>query len=59
MNQFYDWSMCSVGVEGVILVSYAALSTAIANTVLNITLISVLGINGAVISTIMSYIIST
>ena len=59
VNQFYDWLMCSVGVEGVKLVSYAALSTAVANIVLNITLIPVLGITGAVISTIMSYIIST
>lgn len=59
VNQFYDWLMCSVGVEGVKLVSYAALSTAIANIVLNITLIPILGITGAVISTIMSYVIST
>ncbi len=59
VNQFYDWLMCSVGVEGVKLVSYAALSTAIANIVLNIALIPTLGINGAVISTIMSYTIST
>lgn len=59
VNQFYDWLMCSVGIEGVKLVSYAALSTAIANIALNIALIPILGINGAVISTIMSYVIST
>ena len=59
VNQFYDWLMCSVGIDGVKLVSYAALSTAIANIALNIVLIPVLGIKGAVISTIMSYIIST
>lgn len=59
VNQFYDWLMCSVGVEGVKLVSYAALLTAIVNIALNIMLIPTLGINGAVISTILSYIMST
>lgn len=59
INQFYDWLMCSVGIEGVKWVSYAALSTAVANVILNITLIPVLGINGAVISTIISYVLST
>jgi len=59
VNQFYDWLMCSVGIAGAKLASYAALSTAIANFALNIVLIPVLGINGAVISTIMSYIVST
>ena len=58
VKQFYDWLICAVGIEGIKFVSYVALLMAIVNIVFNMTLIPTIGIYGAIISTIISYIIS-
>ncbi len=59
VNQAYGQLMASIGEKGIKIMSLAAISMAIINVSANIMLIPIWGLNGAVISTIISYIIST
>jgi O-antigen/teichoic acid export membrane protein len=54
----YGWLMNSVGKKGIRITSFAALTMAIVNIILNFLLIPILGIEGAVIALIISYILS-
>jgi len=58
VDSIYGWLMNAVGMEGVKITSKAAVVLALVNIILNITLIQLIGIEGAIISTIVSYIIS-
>jgi O-antigen/teichoic acid export membrane protein len=50
--------MNAVGRKGIRLTSFAAIIIALANIFLNILLIPLIGIKGAIIATIISYILS-
>ncbi|MFH1445175.1 MAG: oligosaccharide flippase family protein [Nanoarchaeota archaeon] len=52
-----NWFAASIGQSGIKLSSYAILSAAIINIVLNIYLIPIYGIEGAIISTIIAYFV--
>ena len=57
-NSIYAWLMNSVGKQGIKITSFAALIMAISNTILNICLIPLIGIEGAILAAIISYILS-
>lgn len=59
VNQFYGQLMASVGEKGIKVMSLAAISMAIVNSLLNLKFIPVWGIRGAVMATIIAYTIST
>lgn len=58
INSIYSWLMNAVGRKGIRLTSLAAIIIALANIFLNILLIPIMGIKGAIIATIISYILS-
>jgi len=58
INSIYAWLMNAVGRKGIRLTSFAAIIIALANIFLNILLIPVMGIKGAIIATIISYFLS-
>jgi O-antigen/teichoic acid export membrane protein len=58
IDKFYGLLMDSTGKNGKRIVSFAAIVLAISNIFLNIWLIPLLGIEGAVISAIISYLLS-
>lgn len=59
LNQFYGQLMASVGEKGIKVMSLAAISMAIINSLLNLKFIPVWGVKGAVVATIIAYTIST
>jgi O-antigen/teichoic acid export membrane protein len=59
INGCYAWLMASVGQRGIMVTTSGALICALTNVVLNILLIPLMGLVGAVISTIVSYILYT
>ncbi|EMR72999.1 membrane protein involved in the export of O-antigen and teichoic acid [Thermoplasmatales archaeon SCGC AB-539-N05] len=58
VNRLYGLLMSSIGIKGRRIVTFAAIILAIANIALNIWLIPLIGIEGAVIATILSYFLS-
>jgi len=58
IDGIYGWTLSSVGKEGVRIVSLAAVILALLNIVLNIKLIPLVGILGAIISIILAFIVS-
>ena len=58
INSIYTWLMNAVGRKGIRLTSFAAIIITLANIFLNILLIPVIGIKGAIIATIISYFLS-
>ena len=58
IDSIYGWLMNAVGRQGVRITSTAAASVAFSNIILNIWLIPIIGLEGAVIATIVSYILS-
>jgi O-antigen/teichoic acid export membrane protein len=59
LNSCYVWLMASVGIDGIKITSLGAIITAVMNIVLNIMFIPVIGLRGAIIATIISYIVFT
>ena len=57
-DTIYVWLMNSVGKKGIRISSFAALIMAFSNTILNIFLIPLIGLEGAVIAIIISYLLS-
>lgn len=57
-DSIYGWLMNSVGKQGIRITSFAAIIMAISDITLNIYLIPLLGIEGAVLAAIISYILS-
>ncbi|NQE54741.1 hypothetical protein C5S29_14215 [ANME-1 cluster archaeon GoMg3.2] len=57
IGTIYGWLMNSVGMQGVKITSFAAIILALANISLNVWLIPLIGIEGAIIATIISYIL--
>lgn len=58
IDSVYGWLMNAVGTQGVKITSFAAIILALANIFLNMWLIPLIGIEGAIIATIVSYIFS-
>lgn len=58
IDSIYGWLMNSVGMQGVKITSFAAIILALANIFLNMWLIPLIGIEGAIIATIISYTLS-
>jgi len=58
VDQLYGQLVCSVGVNGIKIESYAAVVLAGVNVILNFLLIPVIGLAGAVVATIISYLFS-
>jgi O-antigen/teichoic acid export membrane protein len=58
IDKLYGLLMCSLGIKGRKITSVAAIVLALANITFNIWLIPKIGIEGAVIATIISYILS-
>ena len=58
INSIYTWLMNAVGRKGIRLTSLAAIVITLANISLNILLIPLMGIKGAIIATIISYFLS-
>jgi O-antigen/teichoic acid export membrane protein len=59
INGCYAWLMASVGQRGIMVTTSRALICALTNVVLNILLIPRMGLVGAVIATIVSYLLYT
>lgn len=55
IEQLYGQLLCSVGVKGAKFESYATLSLAGMNIILNFLFIPIIGVHGAIIATIISY----
>ena len=55
IDQLYGQLMNSIGVSGIKIVSFAAIIMAIVNVLLNMLLIPLIGIEGSIIATIISY----
>jgi O-antigen/teichoic acid export membrane protein len=58
IDQIYGVLMNSIGIKGIRVTTAAAIILATSNIILNLLLIPVIGINGAMIATIISYIFS-
>jgi O-antigen/teichoic acid export membrane protein len=58
VEQLYAQLVCSIGVRGAKIESYAVVTVAIVNVILNFLLIPIIGIAGAVVATIISYLFS-
>ncbi|MCD6239310.1 MAG: oligosaccharide flippase family protein [Thermotogae bacterium] len=58
VDSVYGWLMNAVGKEGVKITSFASIILALANIFLNVWLIPLLGIEGAIIATIIAYVLS-
>jgi O-antigen/teichoic acid export membrane protein len=58
VDGIYGWLLSSVGRQGVKLTSIAAITMALVNIGLNIILVPLIGITGAIISTIVSFVTS-
>ena len=58
IDKLYGTLMTSVGVKGIRITSFAAILLAVTNISLNIWLIPLIGIEGAIIATILSYMVS-
>jgi O-antigen/teichoic acid export membrane protein len=58
IDTLYGRLMSSIGVKGIKIVSFASMVTAFANTLINLLLIPIIGIEGAILATIISYCVS-
>lgn len=58
IDKLYGQLLCSSGVNGVKITSFAAIVLAVVNVILNFLLIPVIGLMGAIIATIISYLFS-
>lgn len=58
VNHVYVWLMNAVGMQGIRITSFSAIIMALGNIFLNMRLIPLMGIEGAIIATIVSYIVS-
>jgi O-antigen/teichoic acid export membrane protein len=56
VEQLYGQLVCSVGVNGAKIESYATVILAVLNVILNFLLIPILGLTGAILATIISYL---
>ena len=57
ISSFYGWLFNAIGMEGVKIVSFSAIIWALVSIFLNIWLIPLIGIEGAIIATMISYIV--